>query len=284
MGFYAELETNCKVYYMCDDHGNKFTYRCPEDTAFRQDALICDHAHLVDCQGNKRSNYESVTNKELNDDKSFSRSFKIVKEPMGAGTNSNTTTSSTDSGFVLRASVFLRNRQGDVDKQIRTTSSRPFLDRGRITINRLLAPPFEDYPTRRVENLEVNESVRSTTKETPRPSVINQYDYSQYAETLKSIQLSGSSTTLKPLVPNQLEYDPYYPNTPTTTDAYYTPIHERDPKRFLEISTETPTATKFQFKIPDVLPDSNALEDLVDRRKYFFIPPKSIKRSTQWKF
>ncbi|KAJ8667081.1 hypothetical protein QAD02_008743 [Eretmocerus hayati] len=48
-GYYADLESNCRAYHTCDEHGNHFTHFCPEDTAFRQDAMICDHAYQVDC-------------------------------------------------------------------------------------------------------------------------------------------------------------------------------------------------------------------------------------------
>ncbi|XP_012287482.1 uncharacterized protein LOC105703567 [Orussus abietinus] len=65
-GFYADLETNCRVYHTCDDQGNKFTYHCPEETAFRQDALICDHAHLVDCQQGTRVSTLSTENSKQN--------------------------------------------------------------------------------------------------------------------------------------------------------------------------------------------------------------------------
>ncbi|XP_043275261.1 uncharacterized protein [Venturia canescens] len=53
-GFYADVETNCRVYHTCDENGNKFTYYCPAETAFRQEALVCDHAHLVDCANGRR--------------------------------------------------------------------------------------------------------------------------------------------------------------------------------------------------------------------------------------
>lgn len=53
-GFYADVETNCRVYHTCDENGNKFTYYCPAETAFRQEALVCDHAHLVDCAIGRR--------------------------------------------------------------------------------------------------------------------------------------------------------------------------------------------------------------------------------------
>lgn len=60
-GFYADVETNCRVYHTCDDHGNKFTYYCPAETAFRQEALVCDHAHLVDCtRGRRVSDFRSI--------------------------------------------------------------------------------------------------------------------------------------------------------------------------------------------------------------------------------
>ncbi|KAG7200982.1 hypothetical protein KM043_003338 [Ampulex compressa] len=120
-GFYADVQANCRVYHTCDDYGNKFSYRCPEETAFRQDALICDHAHLVDCRATAHSEPPRRPNEKReslrlglpsffkfgslelgNPRRAFSRSFQVVQRP-------DKSTPKTHPGFVFSASVFLRD-------------------------------------------------------------------------------------------------------------------------------------------------------------------------------
>lgn len=127
----------------------------------------------------------------------------------------------------------------------------------------------------------------------------NNNDNYPYGETLRSIQqskltaagtsaLDGPSTSstnarpteatifgvpTKPLVPGaEVEHDPYYPRSPTT-EAYYTTRQQADKVRKpFFTTTRRPTTSGARFEIPAVLPDLNSLEDLLDRRKFFFIP------------
>lgn len=48
-GYYADTETDCQVYHLCDEQGRQFTYECPNATLFQQRMLICDHWYMVDC-------------------------------------------------------------------------------------------------------------------------------------------------------------------------------------------------------------------------------------------
>ncbi|KAK4881816.1 hypothetical protein RN001_005135 [Aquatica leii] len=48
-GYYADLETGCQVYHMCDGLGRQFSYTCPNNTLFQQRMLICDHWYMVNC-------------------------------------------------------------------------------------------------------------------------------------------------------------------------------------------------------------------------------------------
>ncbi|XP_014208552.1 uncharacterized protein LOC106639444 isoform X2 [Copidosoma floridanum] len=124
MGYYADVETNCRVYHTCDDHGNHFTHHCPEDTAFRQDAMICDHAYLVDCRANAEkglpirfsqdSNHDTLPSEprgEGTNTRGFARSFRINPETKNDSVTSKYPT------FSLNSSVFLTSRE--------TTSRQP---------------------------------------------------------------------------------------------------------------------------------------------------------------
>ncbi|KAJ3627871.1 hypothetical protein MTP99_015217 [Tenebrio molitor] len=48
-GYYADVESGCQVYHMCDGLGRQFSYTCPNATLFQQRMLICDHWYMVNC-------------------------------------------------------------------------------------------------------------------------------------------------------------------------------------------------------------------------------------------
>lgn len=352
MGFYADVEANCKVYHTCDDHGNKFSYRCPEETAFRQDALICDHVHLVDCRAitylsaqfqNGNADEENVHTMHLtsspnvsvdsldNHRHSFSRSFRVIQQPDKVKSEIN----KAQSGFVFSASLFLRDKIQNQTKQITDTCTTCNNSKNRMTIStpRSLTEQINSWNSRNDKSIPPRQSLPLSSSETrafardkstayrsfdsiansslvKMISEVNQplsvlhkkssslnynNDYHPYSETLRSIQanthtLNIKSTTeipalihaltlsLKPLVPNELEYDPYYPKQPTSTEAYYTPSNSNKVNS-ISLSNQTPPIIVHPnfFEIPSVLPDLNTLEDLVDRRKFLYIPRANIK-------
>ncbi|KAL6420569.1 hypothetical protein ACFW04_013225 [Cataglyphis niger] len=351
MGFYADVEANCRVYHTCDDHGNKFSYRCPEETAFRQDALICDHVHLVDCRAityqskqfqNENIHKENAHTTPLirspivsidlldNNRQSFSRSFRVIQQPDKIKSNK------ADSGFVFSASIFLRDKLQNQAGQITDTcTSCNTYSKNRMTVStsRSLNEQISSWNSRNNKSIPPRQSLPLSSLETrtfardkstvyfnrsfepiansslvkmiapegnqrspvPREksSFLSYNSNHPYSETLRSIQanthtLNIKSTTeipvhaltlsLKPLVPNELEYDPYYPKQPTSTETYYTPSNRNKitSPRFSNQMPPIITHPDF-FEIPSILPDLNILEDLVDRRKFFYIPRVNIK-------
>ncbi|XP_058793136.1 uncharacterized protein LOC131665323 [Phymastichus coffea] len=134
MGFYADIGTNCRGYHTCDDHGNHFMNYCPEDTAFRQDAMVCDHAYLVNCKANidsvnpptrigQDNNHDAPPlsfiephDKETNV-KGFARSFRINPD-------AKSSSSAKHSTFVLNSSVFLKDRYASKEQKLASTGTR----------------------------------------------------------------------------------------------------------------------------------------------------------------
>ncbi|CAH0719786.1 unnamed protein product, partial [Brenthis ino] len=57
-GYYADVETGCQVYHMCDGLGRQFSYSCPNTTLFQQRMLICDHWYMVNCT-NSEDDYDA---------------------------------------------------------------------------------------------------------------------------------------------------------------------------------------------------------------------------------
>ncbi|KAF2347553.1 Chitin binding domain [Trinorchestia longiramus] len=48
-GYYADMETGCQAYHMCDTLGKQYSYLCPNMTVFNQRFMVCDHWHYVNC-------------------------------------------------------------------------------------------------------------------------------------------------------------------------------------------------------------------------------------------
>ncbi|XP_047517579.1 uncharacterized protein LOC125057748 [Pieris napi] len=57
-GYYADVETDCQIYHMCDGLGRQFSYSCPNTTLFQQRMLVCDHWYMVNCS-NSENDYDA---------------------------------------------------------------------------------------------------------------------------------------------------------------------------------------------------------------------------------
>lgn len=359
-GFYADTDASCKIYYTCDEYGNKFTYHCPEETAFRQDALICDHAHLVHCEKSISSTLKEYnekpeetkdddssypkdkgrslfpsfsmtqfmkTNNEVGYNKFISNSDRLFKNldktienkaiDSSYPTNYNNVTTNSETNIGTRYMI----NEYDKNESLKKNESfsiriQSFYDKDKrnekSTLNQrnysqqkmndavynLLKVPLNTLSQniRIQENNVKNYQPVKNTDHFLKLSSINYRNY-PYLETLKSIQrntkilpTTASTTTtanialattelpvyaltlsLKPLIPNELEYDPYYPGYSTTTETYYTPV--QNIKEWTRVGNSTRTMwSNIHFQLPSVLPDLNSLDDIVDRRKLLYIP------------
>ncbi|CAL7950920.1 unnamed protein product [Xylocopa violacea] len=363
-GFYADTNANCKIYHTCDEYGNKFTYYCPKETAFRQDALICDHAHLVQCQGSISSNTTKYTEQKGNNscciedsadrDQSFAHSLHITQplrtnNKMGYGfsfsarqPDKNFTKMVTGKSNITNIFYSLNYTspttnipiEHSVNTEIQYTSAinqhyknglrrndnfsiqndnfhdkaklneKPKMDQHNV-LNQKVSDGLYNFLKQPSNTFSGNNQTQENNVKNYQPtkspnnllklSSMNHRNY-PYLETLKSIQKNTKipSTTvsatvgnialtttelpvyaltlsLKPLIPSELEYDPYYPRFSTTTEPYYTPTHNIKELSHVKDSTQTIWSTT-HFELPSVLPDLNVLEDIVDRRKLLYIP------------
>ncbi|XP_026667445.1 uncharacterized protein LOC108622637 isoform X2 [Ceratina calcarata] len=73
-GYYADLETNCQVFHICDN-GRKISFLCPNGTIFQQSQLICDWWFKVDCSKSAEL-YEQSSEQFLEDEKRRAESRK----------------------------------------------------------------------------------------------------------------------------------------------------------------------------------------------------------------
>ncbi|XP_071518711.1 uncharacterized protein [Panulirus ornatus] len=48
-GYYADPDTGCQVYHMCDTLEKQYSYLCPNHTLFNQKFMVCDHWYMVNC-------------------------------------------------------------------------------------------------------------------------------------------------------------------------------------------------------------------------------------------
>ncbi|XP_045112967.1 uncharacterized protein LOC123505565 [Portunus trituberculatus] len=47
-GYYADVEAECQVFHICNNNA-KWSFRCPNQTLFNQQYLVCDYQANVDC-------------------------------------------------------------------------------------------------------------------------------------------------------------------------------------------------------------------------------------------
>ncbi|XP_001122830.2 uncharacterized protein LOC727116 [Apis mellifera] len=354
-GFYADTDAGCKIYYTCDEYGNKFTYHCPEETAFRQDALICDHAHLVHCEkpiSSTLKEYNEKPEETKDDDSSYSKDKSRSLFPSFPMTRLMKTNNEVGYKFIPNSDRLFKN----LDKTIENKAIDSFYpsNYNNVTTNfetnagtRYMIDEYDKNGLKKNESFSIRIQSFYDKDKRNEKSTLNQRNYSQqkmndavynllkvssytlsharennakgyqpdkntdnflklssinyrnypYLETLKSIQrntkilptTTGTATmaniplattelpvyaltlSLKPLIPNELEYDPYYPGYSTTTETYYTPV--QNVKEWSRIGNSTRTMwSNIHFRLPSVLPDLNSLDDIVDRRKLLYIP------------
>ncbi|XP_071541801.1 U-scoloptoxin(01)-Cw1a-like [Panulirus ornatus] len=49
LGYYADLETRCQVFHVCEAGNTQHDFLCPEGTIFNQKYIVCDWWYNVDC-------------------------------------------------------------------------------------------------------------------------------------------------------------------------------------------------------------------------------------------
>lgn len=309
-GYYADLPSNCRIYHNCDDQGNKFSYHCPEMTAFRQEALICDHAHLVDCQagarvlkppdtveqiplerrttvspfrdyllgkestidgGLRKPNWPAdVSFKNAENDSSFLRLKNLQQLPKGSETYSRTNWRQSVPQRELEApfveSVFDKPTSPDYGDDGKTEFRGQ--ERGESTTPQCVCKDVQTTDT-------THFTLRNSPGVYPRSERGNSksIETTPMTSSTSVIPFRDFTASLEPLVPNTLEYDPYYPKESwTTTETYYTPSEKGKVPQAFDSQNFQPPLVGIYFKIPDQLPDLNTLDDIVDRRKLFYIP------------
>nr|XP_033326135.1 flocculation protein FLO11-like isoform X1 [Megalopta genalis] len=77
-GYYADLETNCQVFHICDN-GRKISFLCPNGTIFQQSQLICDWWFKVDCSKSAEL-YEQSSEQLLEEERRRAESRKTKLE------------------------------------------------------------------------------------------------------------------------------------------------------------------------------------------------------------
>ncbi|XP_074100327.1 uncharacterized protein LOC141528271 [Cotesia typhae] len=246
-GFYADIESNCRIYYTCDDHGNKFSYNCPQDTVFNQETLVCDHTYRVDCQKSAKFILQDIKTQKIQEKdvefdntqnaNKFSRSFRITPQPSiyflapnnnnnnkssvqkdqsNSGSNQDFFKSSRNSQFNrgnLFSSVIKSSSQPTLTSSTTTTTTRPHLRRDETK-----------NISSKIEKQNIFISSQRSTKindielQQPRTTTKSLITIDPYSGTLRSIQnnnkISNSSTK------NQNKKEQFIVTTvPTTTTA-----------------------------------------------------------------
>ncbi|XP_046751433.1 mucin-5AC isoform X2 [Diprion similis] len=77
-GYYADPETNCQVFHICDN-GRKISFLCPNGTIFQQSQLICDWWFKVDCSKSPEL-YEQSAEQLAEEDRKRAEAKKMNSE------------------------------------------------------------------------------------------------------------------------------------------------------------------------------------------------------------
>ncbi|XP_066946012.1 uncharacterized protein [Macrobrachium rosenbergii] len=73
LGYYADMETRCQVFHVCEPGNAQHDFLCPEGTIFNQKYIVCDWWYNVDCP-------RSPEFFELNED--FFKDGKVTSPPL----------------------------------------------------------------------------------------------------------------------------------------------------------------------------------------------------------
>ncbi|KOX70686.1 hypothetical protein WN51_05263, partial [Melipona quadrifasciata] len=278
-GFYADINASCKIYHTCDEYGNKFTYQCPEETAFRQDALICDHAHLVQCQGNTLTNTKeyikekednnSDTKNSVHKNQSFSHSFHV--------TQPRKMNNEEKYGSVFNAThIFMNlNKTKPTEKDIRSsfysfnyinfTTSIPI----NYSINTRIQSMHNENGFKKNENYSIQSQNVHEKNKLNEKSRTSQKDYlyqkindASYKTEENNINYQATKNPIDLLKIPSINYRNY---------PYLETLKVKKKWSHVRNSTQILRAT-IHLKLPSVLPDLNSLDDIVDRRKLLYIP------------
>ncbi|GAB6026343.1 hypothetical protein CHUAL_012546 [Chamberlinius hualienensis] len=60
-GYYADIETKCQVFHLCQPYSDKTSFLCPNGTMFNEKYSVCDWWYNVKCETNGYNSYTSYT-------------------------------------------------------------------------------------------------------------------------------------------------------------------------------------------------------------------------------
>ncbi|KAF7494379.1 hypothetical protein SSS_06229 [Sarcoptes scabiei] len=49
VGYYADLDFDCRIFHICDNFGRRIPFKCPRQTMFNQIYRVCDWESNVNC-------------------------------------------------------------------------------------------------------------------------------------------------------------------------------------------------------------------------------------------
>ncbi|XP_011502560.1 PREDICTED: uncharacterized protein LOC105365959 [Ceratosolen solmsi marchali] len=264
MGYYADVETNCRAYHTCYNHGNNFIRYCPENTAFRQDATICDHAYRINC----RMNVENIL-KTLR-----SYSFLVVatwcQYALLVMVGNRKSPDLLD-GVCLMCHVAITScgmegcEMPSVAALLRPVNIfKPSISNSNSSINTRSNFRFDkdNYTYTSTQKFIKNNRTHNTW---------NVLKNSLNKSTDASVRGLSKMTTVY-FVSNNIDNDPYYPKSSITTEIYHSSNYQiKKLKNPYFIMIKVPLTRDDNFKIPSILTNFDCLKDLLDRRKLFFI-------------
>lgn len=270
-GYYADLETNCQVFHICNE-GLKVSFLCPNGTIFRQTDLICDWWFKVNCP--KSPDFYQESAEQLRIDSARKKTSRKVQHH----------------GDITFTSKEIADKENNVnqftDRKFDVNSHNR--ERARANRARNRVPQYDQEETQ-------------VTQESSYYNSLRQHVNSQYPNHKKTYSEIQNPTNFYTNLPNRNKYtnSSYSPQTIASTNQYainngqpfvvstqkYTPVTiTRQSTDFLVTTPyitvkSTTTPYKYIQETTTIPPNTNSF-----RVNSKYVTPKPIDKTTKGKY
>lgn len=80
-GYYADIESDCQMYHICQPGGRKDSFLCANGTIFNQERLVCEWWHNVDCsQAKAKYSVNEAVIKAMEEIDRYNKNLNLYKK------------------------------------------------------------------------------------------------------------------------------------------------------------------------------------------------------------
>ncbi|XP_075587206.1 uncharacterized protein LOC124498834 [Dermatophagoides farinae] len=122
-GYYADIDTHCQVFHICQSGGRKNSFLCPNGTMFNQRLFICDWWHNVQCD--EQAEHYELNAQIYNDDQ---HNWDSIRLKTVTGKVIESKPKSQPLRVSIRRMALLDNIDNSTDDQSTTTTALDLID------------------------------------------------------------------------------------------------------------------------------------------------------------